>query len=295
MAASDSPRPGWIDPEQYPFDSNHADLDAGRLHYVDEGEGRPVLMLHGNPTWSFLYRHLIRELSEGYRCIAPDYLGFGLSEKPRDFSYRPAAHADVVEEFIEELGLAELTLVVHDWGGPIGCRYAVENPGNVHSLVVMNTFCWPVERDLYLKAFGGLLGSRLGKLLITRRNFFADTVMQLAFSERSRLTPEIHRHYLEPLSTPRERIPSWVFPRELLGSTEWVADVWERREALADTPALLCWGLDDPAFGREELRTWQALFPDARTVGFEDGGHYVQDEKGREMAPEIGQFLDETG
>ncbi|PSP88491.1 hypothetical protein BRC90_07015 [Halobacteriales archaeon QS_4_69_34] len=173
MAASDSPRPDWIDPEQYPFDSNHADLDAGRLHYVDEGEGRPVLMLHGNPTWSFLYRHLLRGLSEDYRCIAPDYLGFGLSEKPRDFSYRPAAHADVVEEFIEELGLAELTLVVHDWGGPIGCRYAVENPGNVHSLVVMNTFCWPVERDLYLKAFGGLLGSRLGKLLITRRNFFA--------------------------------------------------------------------------------------------------------------------------
>lgn len=119
----------WIDRNEYPFASHYFQTSAGKLHYVDEGEGPPIVMLHGNPTWSFLYRNLIKQLSSRYRCIAPDYLGFGLSDKPFDWNYRPEEHAKNLAALIEHLGLKEVTLVVNDWGGPIGMHYAVTHPG----------------------------------------------------------------------------------------------------------------------------------------------------------------------
>ncbi|WP_458208760.1 alpha/beta fold hydrolase [Haladaptatus sp. NG-SE-30] len=282
----------WLDRNLYPFESNDATFDPGRLHYVDEGEGQPILMLHGNPTWSFLYRTLISGLSDDYRCIAPDYFGFGLSDKPPSWSYRPEDHARIVEAFIEELELRDITLVVQDWGGPIGLSYALDHPENVASLVIMNTFMWPVE-DRRKRLFSALLGGPLGRYLIRRYNLFANQVMKSAFADRSRLTPRIHRHYLEPLATPDDRKGSWVFPRELTGSEEWLRQLWNRRSHLRDIPALLLWPMQDIGFGVSDLRRWQALFPDARTVEFDDSGHYIQEEKGDKLVPEIRVFLEE--
>ena len=130
--------PAWLNRARYPFNSYRLDLPDGRVHYVDEGEGRPVILLHGNPTWSFLYRHLIAGLSNEYRCTAPDLLGFDLSEKPVDFSYRPVAHARVVERLIEALDLSGTVVVGHDWGGPLGLDYATRHPDTVAGLVAMN-------------------------------------------------------------------------------------------------------------------------------------------------------------
>jgi haloalkane dehalogenase len=248
-------------------------------------------MLHGNPTWSFLYRYLVDGLSDEYRCIAPDYFGFGLSDKPPEWSYRPEDHAHVVAEFIEELGLTDVTLVVQDWGGPIGLSYALERPENVASLVIMNTFMWPIE-DRQTRLFGTVLGGPVGRYLIRRYNLFADQVMKLAFADRSRLTPAIHRHYLEPLATPDDRKGSWVFPRELVRSEAWLRGLWDRRGRIVDVPALLLWPMQDVGFGLPELRRWQALFPDARTVEVEDSGHYIQEEKGSELVPDVEEFLD---
>ncbi|WP_375335526.1 alpha/beta fold hydrolase [Halorussus sp. MSC15.2] len=154
---SDSPtetdrhrRPDWLDRTRYPFDANWLDLPEGRVHYADEGEGRPVVMLHGNPTWSFLYRHLLGGLSDEYRCVVPDLLGFGLSEKPSpsSFSYRPADHARVVERLFDALDLQDAVVVGHDWGGPLGLDYATRNPDAVSEIVLMNTWMWPRERLL---------------------------------------------------------------------------------------------------------------------------------------------------
>src|SRR5262249_20412588 len=128
----------WIDRTEYPFTSRYLDLDAGRMHYVDEGEGHPIVMVHGTPDWSFLYRHLIKPLSVGYRCIAPDHLGFGLSDKPIGWGYRPADHARNLRALIDHLGLERYTLVVHDFGGPIGLACAIERPEQVERLVISN-------------------------------------------------------------------------------------------------------------------------------------------------------------
>ena len=280
--------PAWLDRGEYPFESHYTELGPGRLHYVDEGEGHPILMLHGNPTWSFLYRHLISGLSGEYRCIAPDYFGFGLSDKPRGWSYRPADHAAVVAEFVDELGLGDFTLVVHDWGGPIGLSYALDRPENVDSLVIQNTFMWPAERRS-MRLLGLFLGSPIGRFLIREHNLFADEIMRIGFSNGRVLAP-VHDQYLAPLATPDDRTASWVFPRELRGSREWLADLWERRAAIAGKPALVCWGTADAAFGVGDLRRWEALFPAARTVTF-DAGHYVADEAGHAMVPEIRSFL----
>ncbi|MFC4357336.1 alpha/beta fold hydrolase [Halobium salinum] len=286
----------WLDREAYPFDSHCVGLSAGAVHYVDEGPedgGRgTLLMLHGNPTWSFLYRHLVRGLGDEYRCIALDYLGFGLSERPPGFSYRPEDHAAVVAEFVAELGLTDLTLVVQDWGGPIGLSYALDHPENVRALVVMNTWVWPIDDDRVTRAFSRLLGGPLGRGLSKRYNVFARYVMPRLYADPSRLTPEIHRHYLEPLSRPEDRRGSWVFPREILGETEWLASLWDRRGALADYPALLVWGMEDPGFDAGMLRVWQALFPDATVHELDGVGHYVQEEMGPDLAPLVRAFLD---
>lgn len=282
--------PDWLDREAYPFDSHYHDHPEGRVHYVDEGEGRPVVTLHGNPTWSFLYRELVRGLRDDYRAVAPDYLGFGLSEKPPGFSYRPPDHAAVVADLIDHLGLEDVTLVVHDWGGPIGLHYAAEHPENVRALVVTNTFMWPIE-DAAGRAFAALLGGPLGRVLCERYNAFARYVMKLGVADRSRLPPAVHDQYLRPLATAEERTGTWVFPRELVGSRDWLADLWGRRSRVADLPALLVWGMRDVAFDRDDLRRWQALFPDARTVELGDASHYLHEEKGAETVEPIREFL----
>lgn len=283
----------WIDRSEYPFESRFVDLTEGTVHYVDEGVGHPVVMLHGEPTWSFLYRDLIEGLSEEYRCIAPDYLGFGLSDRPDGWTYRPSDHARVIEEFLDELSLDQFTLVVHDWGGPIGMHYATLHPEEIHSIALANTVMWPVTGNWRARAFSAFARSRLGEYLDRERNVFVERVMPAAFGDRSRFTEEVHRHYREPLADPADRPGTRVFPAELIGSTEWLTELWERRDAIADAPALLFWGRRGPLFRTDDLRRWQALFPTARTVEFPDAGHFVHEEKGTAMLSELRRFLPE--
>lgn len=292
-AADRRARADWIDREEYPFESRFAELAEGTVHYVDEGVGHPVVMLHGEPTWSFLYRDLIEGLSEEYRCIAPDYLGFGLSDRPRGWSYRPADHARVIERFLEELSLDECTLVVHDWGGPIGMHYATRHPESVRSVALANTVMWPLTDNWRARAFSAFARSPLGCYLDREYNVFVERAMPAAFGDRSKLTEEVRRHYREPLASHADRPGTRTFPVELIGSTDWLADLWERRDAVAGTPALLFWGLRGPLFRSEDLGRWQALFPTARTVEFPDAGHFVPEEKGTAMLSELRQFLPE--
>ncbi|WP_254544487.1 alpha/beta fold hydrolase [Halomarina pelagica] len=285
----------WVDREAYPFESRCLSLSAGAVHYVDEGPDDPratLLMLHGNPTWSFLYRHLIRGLREEYRCVALDYLGFGLSERPPGFSYRPEDHAEVLAEFVEELDLQDLVLVVQDWGGPIGLSLALDDPERVRGIVAMNTWFWPVDDRAYYRAFSWLAGGPLGRVACERYNAFARYVMPLAYADRSKLTPEIREQYLRPLARREDREGTWVFPRAIVGSTGWLESLWERRHAVADAPALLVWGMRDRAFRPPFLRTFEALFREAETVELADVGHYVQEETGEDLVPIVREFLD---
>ncbi|PSQ76789.1 MAG: alpha/beta hydrolase [Bacteroidetes bacterium QH_8_67_23] len=286
--------PPWLDRRRYPFATHFFRTPRGRMHYVDEGRGAPVVFLHGNPTWSFLWRHLIGRLSRnGFRCIAPDYLGFGLSEKPplTGFSYQPSAHAACVERLIEGLGLTgEVTLVMHDWGGPIGAAFATRHPERVRRLVIFNTWMWP-RRDLGFRLFSRALGSAAGRLAITQGNVFARAVMPLVVGRRARFSAAAHRHYRAPAATPPERLGHWVFSKALTGEADWLRRLWRQRGALADLPALLMWGMRDPAFRRQELARWQEVLSQARAYRLPTVGHYVPEEAGPMLAQPVEAFL----
>jgi haloalkane dehalogenase len=281
----------WIDRQAYPFTSRYLDLDVGRMHYIDEGSGPPILMVHGNPTWSFLYRHMITSLRPTYRCVAPDHIGFGLSDKPQGWTYHPADHARNLTRLVDQLDLRDLTLVMQDWGGPIGLSYALQHLPNVRRLIILNTWCWPVNRDPYYIAFSSVMGGSIGRFLIRRYNFFAGGVMRQWFGDQSRLTPQIHEHYLRPLARPEDRKGCMVFPKEIVGATPWLSELWAQRGKLQHLPALIVWGMKDMAFRRQELARWTALFPQAQVVQVASAGHFVQEEAPLVLNDAVAQFM----
>jgi haloalkane dehalogenase len=285
----------WVDRREYPFISRYLHLEMGRMHYVDEGKGRPIVMVHGNPTWSFLYRKLIRGLSTKYRCIAMDHIGFGLSDKPPRWSYLPRDHARNFASLVERLGLKDITLIVQDWGGPIGLSYALREPENVRSIIILNTWLWPVSDDAHFERFSRVFGSALGRCLIERFNLFARHILKMWMGDKSKLPPSLHKQYLEPLDLPRDRKGCAVFPREIVGSSDWLADLWSQARRIRCTPALVVWGMKDIAFRTRELARWAALFRDCRIIKFEDAGHLVQEEQGSALCPIIDEFLSACG
>jgi haloalkane dehalogenase len=295
MAEAEMQETHWIDREEYPFRSHYLELEAGRMHYLDEGEGEPLVMLHGNPTWSFLYRGVIKRLRGEYRCVAPDYLGFGLSDKPLEWGYHPGEHAANLEALIDRLKLRRITLVVQDWGGPIGLSYAAANPENIARLVVINSWAWPVNRDPYYVLFSTLMGGPIGRMLIRRYNVFVRTVMPLVFGDRRRLSADAHAHYIAPLAHPEDRTGCLRFPGQIIGVSEWLGRIWTRLSALRHLPLLCVWGMKDLAFREKELRRWQESFSDVRTVRLPSVGHYVQEEAPGDLAEAMERFLEETG
>ncbi len=281
----------WIDRKEYPFASHYFQAAAGKLHYVDEGRGEVVLMLHGNPTWSFLYRKLIKQLSPNYRCIAPDYLGFGLSDKPVDWNYLPEAHAKNLEALIEHLDLKDITLVVGDWGGPIGMQYAVRHPANVKRLIVTNTWAWPVNRDFHYISFSALMGGPIGRFLIRYFNFFVTSFMRVAFGDKSKLTAHAHQHYKDALPTAKSRKGCYVFPRQIIASTPWLTQLWGKIGALKDKPTLFIWGMKDVAFRENELKQWQRGLPNSLTLRLNTVGHFVPEEAPEALGEAVESFL----
>ena len=281
----------WIDKKEYPFKSHFLPLTMGRMHYVDEGNGSPIVMVHGNPTWSFLYRHLIKGLSKTHRCIAMDHIGFGLSDKPTEWSYLPEEHARNLEALLHHLDLKEITLIVHDWGGPIGLAYAIHHPDNVKNIILMNTWMWSAKGDPHYERFSKMIGGPIGRFLIKRFNFFVRVIMKQAMGDKSKLPPAIHQHYLKVARTPEERKGSWVFPKQIIGSSDWLSHLWSQRDKLKEKPTLILWGKKDIAFRKKELEQWSALFLNKEVVVLEGVGHFVQEEKGEELCPIIERFL----
>jgi haloalkane dehalogenase len=279
--------PSWLDTDEYPFASHFLEVDGGRLHYVDEGSGEPVVMVHGQPTWSFMYRHLIRGLSPRSRCIALDLIGFGLSDKPRDWGYRPKQHAANLAALVEHLDVGPLTLVVHDWGGPIGLGWATEHPESVRRIVALDTWMWSMREHRAGLWFSRILGSPPGQLATRRFNVFVDVFMKLALGDA---WPAVAAAYRGPLAKPRDRQGCALFPRMLCDA--WLAEIWRRRRVLSGIPAHLIWGGADPAFPAAMRDRLETVF-EVCSVKVHDGvGHFVAEELGERLAPEIASFLD---
>ncbi|HSL71750.1 MAG TPA: alpha/beta fold hydrolase, partial [Longimicrobiales bacterium] len=258
--------PAWLDREAYPFANHWVTLSGGRrMHYVDEGDGETLLFVHGTPTWSFEWRHLIRAFSEQYRCIAPDLIGMGLSSRPDDFAYTPAAHADVLREFVGALGLNRFTLIVHDFGGPIALPLALDPVSRAHRLVLINTWMWSFAGDGDMEKKARMAGGNLGRFLYRWANASLRMIAPSAFADRRKLTPAIHHQYLSvfPDRDSRERV-LWTFARALLGSSDYYTSLWERRAALTRIPVLIIWGMKDPAFAPNQLQRWREALPNAQ-------------------------------
>lgn len=283
--------PSWLDRAAYPFDNKWLSLPSGDIHYVDEGRGDPVLFSHGTPTWSFEWRHLIRAISVTNRCIALDHLGFGLSDRPRDESYTPEAHAKRFTAFASALGLDGLTLVVHDYGGPIALPLALDDRQRVRRLVLINTWMWPLDDDPEVRRAARVLGGPIGKLLYEWANLSLNVIMPSAYADRRKLTPEIRAQYLAPFrDRPSRGAVLWPLARALLGSTAFYDSLYQRRDRLRDISTLVVWGRRDPALKPHHMGRWRAIIPNAKVVGL-PAGHWPHEEDPQAVTKAVTGFL----
>ncbi len=281
--------------ELYPFESHFLKIEGHNYHYIDEGAGETVVMLHGNPTWSFYYRNLITALKDsGYRAIAPDHIGCGLSDKPQDYDYTLSKHISNFECLVEILGLKNITLVVHDWGGAIGMGYATKHPENIKKLVVLNTAAFrfdfipfrinicriPVFGDIAIRCF----------------NAFAGAAVHMAVTKHERMTPEVKMGYLAPYGNYHDRIATLRFVQDIPMSKKdksysQLVEIEGKLALLKKKPMLIVWGAKDFCFTTEFMKKWHFLFPDADIRNITDAGHYVLEDAHERIIPWIKEFL----
>jgi len=280
----------WLNRELYPFESQYMQLKAGKMHYIDEGEGETILFVHGTPTWSFLYRDMVKELSKTHRCIAIDHLGFGLSEKITAFSGTPQAHAQNLEEFIQKMGLDQITLVVHDFGGSIGLGAALTMPEKFKRVVLFNSWLWSTKEDPAAQGIDQLLNSPSGEDYYLKQNYSPVVLLKQAFSNAKNLTEEVHQHYIAPFPNPDSRQALLNLGRQFVGASDWYEAQWQQLDKLSELPWLILWGNKDPFLNQDYLEKWKSRIPNAQVHTF-DVGHFVQAEASDASLQQIKSFL----
>lgn len=283
----------------YPFQNNFLDLNGLQYHYIDEGQGDPVVMVHGNPSWSFYYRNLAKALRGSYRVIVPDHIGCGLSEKPgdEDYSYRLEQRVDDLEALLEELNIRKrITLVVHDWGGMIGMAYASRHPERIARLVILNTsaFHLPAGKRFPL-ALKICRDTAFGAFLVKRLNMFALMAARVG-CKRNPMSESLRGAYCAPYGVSADRIATLRFVQDIPlqpedPSYDLVSEVEAGLERFAALPMTICWGLKDFVFDKHFLKEWQRHFPNAEVHTFADCGHYILEDASDEVIPIIEQFL----
>ncbi len=283
----------------YPFHGKFVDVGGFRLHCLDEGSGPPVVMLHGNPTWSFYYRNVVLALRDSCRVIVPDHIGCGLSEKPGLDRYpytleRRVSDLDALLEALEVRG--PLTMIVHDWGGMIGLSWAVRHPGRVQRLVILNTGAFHLPPS---KAFPWQLwlvrNTALGPLLVRGMNAFCRGAARWCVTRRP-LSPYVRAEYLKPYDTWANRVAVLRFVQDIPLRTgdpgyDYVTATQDGLKALTDISMLICWGMRDFVFDVHFLEEWERRFPRAEVHRFADAGHYVLEDAGDEIVFLVRRFL----
>jgi haloalkane dehalogenase len=270
--------------------SRFVTLRHGRMHYIDEGTGPVILFVHGTPTNSYEYRHLVAALSPTYRCIAPDHLGFGKSDRPRAFAYTPEAHAENLREFVDALGLDRFTLVVHDFGGPIGLPLALS--GRAERVVIMNTWAWPLDDDPKMARGARFIGGGVGRFLYRYANASLRLIMPSAYGDKRKLTKEIHRRYLDVFHDRDARVlVLHALAKSLLASRAHYQSLLDRLDTLKQMPVLIVWGMKDSAFQPYHLQRWQSLLPGATVVPIDGAGHWPHEEAPDQVIEALKRFL----
>jgi haloalkane dehalogenase len=288
-----------ISPSLYPFADHFLDRGGLRLHYIDEGQGEPVVMLHGNPTWSFHFRVLVLALRDRYHVVVPDHMGMGLSDKPDDsrYRYRLQSRADDLAALLDHLGLVRrVTLIMHDWGAMIGMAWAVRFPERVARLVLLNGAAFHVPPDAHVPAALHLVRNRaLGALALRSSDFFIRTAARTCCTRRP-LPGEVLDAYLAPYATWADRIALLRFPQDvpLVASDPsygLVSTIEAGLEQFRQTPTMICWGDRDVVFPPRVLDIWRAHWPHAEIHRFPDCGHWVLEDAPDEIAACVRTFL----
>ncbi|MGJ4730307.1 alpha/beta fold hydrolase [Luteimonas sp. SDU101] len=276
------------------------------MHYLDEGprQGEVVVMVHGNPSWSYYWRHLVRGLRDRYRCIVPDHVGMGLSDKPDDavralprYDYTLQSRVDDLQALLAHLGVdGPVTLAVHDWGGMIGFGWALSHMPQVRRLVVLNTAAFPMPADKAMP-WQIALGRdyNLGELVIRGFNAFSAGASWLGVERR--MPAEVRRAYVAPYDSWKHRISTVRFMQDIPLSEKDRA--WPLLEAAgkalpryADRPAFIGWGLKDFVFDHHFLARFRKDLPGAEVMAFDDAGHYVLEDKHEVLVPAVRDFLE---
>ena len=283
----------------YPYPSNYIDVNGLKYHYLDQGKGDPVVMVHGNPTWSFYFRNLVNELSTQFRTIVPDHIGCGLSDKPdiNQYDYRLKSRIDDLESLLDHLKLKEnINLVLHDWGGMIGMAYALRHPKRICRLIVMNTaaFLPPKGKPLPMRLRLIRNVKPLAMLALQGFNLFALSALFMA--SHKGLGKDVKSGLIAPYNSWKNRIATLKFVQDIpVGrkdpSYDLVKYADENLHQLNHIPMLILWGQRDFVFDTDYLVEWRRRFPDAKVHLFSNAGHYVLEDVPNEIAVLVKDFL----
>lgn len=279
-------RPPWVDDELFPFESRFVDIGGSTVHYVDEGSGPVMLMLHGNPVWSFVYRDVIARLAGRFRCIAVDFPGFGLSAGAPGYRYLARDHAEFLVSFVDRLALSHVTLVGHNWGGPLGLYAGMQRPDLFDRLILANTWAWPLNGDLASEVFARGMGGLVGRALIKQFNLMVDCFIPVAHKRRKPADAEM-AHYRHAMPTPQQRHACAVLPGELVAARTFFTELAAGIGALQKLPALIVWADADPIFTGKYLTRLEATFPNHTTTVLPGVGHFAQSDAPAEFADAI--------
>ncbi|MGC6424899.1 MAG: alpha/beta fold hydrolase [Lentimonas sp.] len=279
---------------EYPFASNLLEVrDGVEMHYLDEGTGPVVLLLHGNPTWSFYYRNLVKSLTaKGYRCVVPDHVGCGLSDKPQDYPYTLEQRIQDVAKLVDHLGIDQFSLVVHDWGGAIGCGLAGRRPEAVQKIVLLNTAAFLSKRIPLRIASIKIPG--IGEAIIRGINGFAGPAAIMSVTQP--LTNTVKRGMLWPYRSWSDRVAVWNFVKDIPlreghPSHSTLADVEKGLSKLTEKDIQIVWGGKDFCFNMHFYRRWQSIFPNAELQLYPNAGHYILEDGGKDAWTIIVDFL----
>lgn len=262
------------------------------MHYVDEGQGEPIVFVHGFPTWSFMWRGLVKDLSVKHRCIAMDHIGFGLSDKPDHWSYTPEAHARNYRKLIEHLGVSTFSLVVHDFGGPIALSHALDFPGRINRICLLNSFMWSLKSDEQFVKFDHKVNGPLGKIAMTSTPIGLNKMLHDMIEQKQKVSSKIYPQYTGPFHKASDRQGPYGLARGYVGSSQWLYDLWVRREAIANKPIQAIWGMKDKLMTPLHLDKWRQHWPQLEVVTFPDSGHLVLEENARDVEASVYMFLD---
>lgn len=261
-------------PQLYPFESKWFESSVGRVHYIDEGSGRSIVFSHGQPMWSFLYRHIVIGLRDRFRCVVIDYPGYGLSVRPDGYGYTPREHSGILGELVDHLSLDDMVVMGQDWGGPIVMSMAAARSSRVTGIVLGNTWFWRGQAAMRL--FSRYMSTGFMQRRIIEDNWFVEKIPK---GVATGLSDQAMEHYRAVQPTPELRAALAAAPRELTASADWLQELETQvKENLASKPVLLVWGMKDQAFPRRVLNRMEGVFSDRVVVELPHSEHYIQED-----------------